>query len=236
MNVDFIPKIKTLTSLPDKFTTDEIKNETMIFSGDWDFAYRNGGPITRRIMSTLRAHPAFMDAYILANQRKLNVVVDTRVNMVMTGWYPSIPGWHCDDVPRRELYSQPDLSLRDSAVQHFTCLVSDAQPDVFSGVGVTGTEYLVEPITLAIDPTAVWKTADQLVNDMISMGVLGPTATSFLKDRDIVQFDQNSLHRASPARVPGWRLFFRCSLTHRKPVNEIRKQAQVYIPADQVGW
>jgi hypothetical protein len=236
MNIDFLPKIKTLAVLPDTFTTDEIKNETMIFSGDWDFTYRNGGPITRRIMSTLRQQQPFMDAYVLANQRRFNLVVDTRVNQVMKDWYPSIPGWHCDDVPRLDKYSQPDFSLRDPTVQHFCVLISDSQPDPFNGSGVSGTEYLIEPTTLAVDPTAVWHSVDILLNDMLAEGVLGATPTSFAKDKHIIQFDQNTLHRTSPARTPGWRLFFRCSLTYRKPANEIRKQVQVYIPPDKVGW
>ena len=237
MNIDFLPQIKTVATIAEHFTTEEIKNEPMLFQADWDFATRFGGPLTRRILTTLRNTPEFNNAYQLAHSNKLNLVIDTRVNMVMQGWYPSIPGWHCDDVPRSEKYAQPDFSQRKDACQHFTIVLSDTDmPDLFTGAGVSGTEYLTTPTTLSVDPEAVWKSVDSLLNDMLAAEVLGPSPTKFLKDGELLQFNQQALHRTSPARVAGWRLFFRCSFTYRKATNEVRRQAQAYIPLDKAGW
>jgi hypothetical protein len=68
----------------------EIKKEPMFFNSDFDYAYLNGGKITR----------SFLDN--LPDGWRIDVVFDSRIHMLMPGWYPSIPGWHHDDVPRPE--------------------------------------------------------------------------------------------------------------------------------------
>src|ERR1700749_4013133 len=66
-----------------------LKNEPMFFNSDLNFAYEAGGPATRSFIDALpdgwKAEPA---------------VIDTRVHMLMPGWFPAIPGFHHDDVPR----------------------------------------------------------------------------------------------------------------------------------------
>ena len=55
-----------------------IKNEPMFFSSDLHYAYSKGGPITRSFIEALP------DAWEHA-------VFDSRVHMLMPGWFPSIP-------------------------------------------------------------------------------------------------------------------------------------------------
>lgn len=69
-------------------SNDEIKNEPMFFNSDLEFAYENGGPITRSFIENLPL------------DWKSDVIFDSRVHMLMPGWYPAIPGYHHDDVPR----------------------------------------------------------------------------------------------------------------------------------------
>jgi hypothetical protein len=140
----------------------------------------------------------------------------------MHGFYPSIPGWHCDDIPRGTKYAQPDLDKRNGGVIHFCCLISD-HPEV------SNTEYINEQLQIDVDPANVWSSVDRLINSH------GARCVEVAKPGEIIRFTQSTLHRATPCKVPGWRLFFRLSITHRKPVNVLRNQVQVYVP-ENTGW
>jgi len=80
------------------FTQDDVKNEPMFFNSDLDFASKNGGPITR----------AFIKHFISEQGDRRPYVFDSRVHMLMPGWYPCIPGFHHDDVPRSTSTGQPN--------------------------------------------------------------------------------------------------------------------------------
>jgi hypothetical protein len=220
--IRFKNNIKTIVNVENNFTTDQIKHEPMIFSGSMKFAQENSGPITRKILGTLKSSKAFKKAYgqCLANSESLHCVIDTRVTMTFPGQYPSIPGWHCDDVPRPNKSEQPCFELCDDRVQHFMIILSDVP-------SVSCTEFVTENIEVEIDKEAVWDSLNREIE------VLKPK-TGFISPGDIVQFGQLVPHRASATKVAGWRYFFRASITYRKPVNEIRKQVQVYTPI--TGW
>ena len=80
-----------------QFTQLEVKNEPMLWQCDRKFAYENGGPITR----------AFLDAIKKTNLAD-DLIIDTRTHMLMPGWWPAIPGYHHDDVPRTRADKQPN--------------------------------------------------------------------------------------------------------------------------------
>ena len=222
MDYTFLPEIKTIGKIEDRFGTAKIAKEPMIYSGDWDFTAIHGGPITRLIMGHLLASPEWHTAYSTAKREDLNVVIDTRSNMLMKGMYPSIPGWHCDDVPRSEKYAQPDLNLISDEVQHFMVLLSD------NARAVARTEFIAQPTIISIDENDVWNSVNEAIEarPQIKKG--------YLEEGDIIRFSQKAIHRASLCEHPGWRFFFRASITHRKPANEIRNQVQVYVTRS--GW
>lgn len=193
-----------------------IRNEPMIFSGSWYFSYENGGPITKSIMNRLRKY--------LPRNLANNIVIDTRVTHTMKGQYPSIPGWHGDDIPRSTQYGQPYLPSISKDVQHFMVLLSDVESN-------SCTEFVTDRPELEFDYESeipIWGQLDQQIN-------AGNYKTKFIRAGELIRFDQNAIHRASPTINPGWRFFFRLSLTHRIPANEIRKQVQVYSN-ETMGW
>ena len=229
MKITFKPKIKTLGFYrPDKvYSFEELRDELMFFSCSIDFVKQNAreDSITRGILDDVIAK--------LVNSRSIdplsenNFVIDTRVNMLMPNQYPSIPGWHCDDVPRSEKYSQPDFSKCSEDVQHFLVLLSDSKDPQNC---VSGTEFITNTRQYDIDPDRVWGSLnDEAEKDL-------DKDTRFVREREIVRFDQKAIHRASPASSNGWRLFFRLSYTHRKPVDSIRNQVQVYVDPNNAGW
>lgn len=52
-------------------------------------AVQFGGPAVRELLEAVQ----------LVGDKKY-VSVDTKVTFLMPGWYPAIPGWHTDGVPR----------------------------------------------------------------------------------------------------------------------------------------
>lgn len=81
MSLTFDSKFIIRGGFPDEdFNQDDVKNEPMFFNCDLDFAYKNGGDITKSFIENLP-----MD-WINSNP-----VLDSRVHMLMKGWYPCIP-------------------------------------------------------------------------------------------------------------------------------------------------
>ena len=227
MNFTFQPRVLTVASSEQRFSTNAVRSEPMLFGADLAFARENGGDITRHVLDTLATSEEFVkwrEAFEAGELPQTSIVIDSRVNMLMPGMYPSIPGWHGDDVPRGVKYAQPDLNGVDTGeFMHFMVLFSD------NATPVSATEFVVEPVTLDVDPENVWKSVNAGVE------ALKPK-TSKLREGDIIAFGQEALHRASPCVQAGWRFFMRVSFTYRKPVNEIRQQVQVYMPIETSGW
>ncbi len=107
-------------------------------------------------------------------------VIDTRVNMLMPGQYPSIPGWHCDDVPRGEKYAQPDFAKCQYGVNHWMCLISDT----VNTECISGTEFLKGTREYEINPDKVWQSLHEAVEADTEK------ETFKIKERDIVKFNQ----------------------------------------------
>ena len=148
--ITFNPDISTLTQLQGVYSKDEIKYEPMIFSGDIAFCREHGGKLTNYFLDALeesKEFKRFKDAH-----PDRHIVVDTRVTMTKKHQFPSIPGWHCDDVPRIK-GSQPQID-KISDVQHFMTIFSDSK-------GVSATEFLIEPLSIDIDREHVWNSLDE---------------------------------------------------------------------------
>jgi hypothetical protein len=222
MKFTFTPNIKTIDTLELPVRdTHAIKNEPMIFSGTPAFAHGKGGPLTKEITKRILDNENFRAVQLFAPTSDFNIVIDTRVTMTMPGMYPSIPGWHCDDVPRSKTHGQPVLHGVNPFVQHFMVILSDQES------AVSCTEFVTEPFEVDIDLADVWGSVDRAVERE-------KPKTGFLRQGEIIRFNQEAIHRASQTKTAGWRFFYRASITHRKPANEIRKQVQVYASTN--GW
>ncbi len=146
--------------------------------------------------------------------------------MLMPGWFPCIPGWHLDDVPRTLPDGQPD---------HFTpAYESDHMMAIWGSASVTsfavGQIRLTEPAPG--DPIySVWHAQiERAIQTGELREVLVPTES-------LVNFTWQSFHRGNPATKNGWRFFIRASRrTKREHRNEVRTQVQVYLPAVNAGW
>ncbi len=201
---------------------DVIHAEPMLFGASPAFAREAGGPLTRTVLTALDAELRGAAAYCAATGQHL--VIDTRTHMLMPGFTPAIPGWHCDAYPRGAYAEQPHLSGGNPDNFHFVAFVSD------QGGGVSRTEFLQSGrthVATGIDSEHVWQSVHR------GLTLPGPTLTQ--ADGQILRFWQATLHRAKPAHAKGWRWWFRASVFYKPPENAIRKQVQVYAP-EGLGW
>lgn len=147
--------------------------------------------------------------------------------MLMPEYYPCIPGWHHDDVPRSREDGQPNYVNPEYHAKHCMMLVNgDIAPTEFAVGEAEFPEIEKGKI--------IYKEWHPLVNEKIEAGEL--TTVSAPSDT-LIYFDDQTWHRGTKAVKAGWRFFIRATInTGRKPVNEIRKQVQVYIDPIHQGW
>lgn len=217
----FNSAIQVIGAMP-SFTQDQIKNEPMFYNADAEYASEHGGPITKYFVERL------YDLFHWDVPRPM--VIDTRSHMLMKGFYPCIPGWHHDDVPRSRADGQPNYNNPEYHAQHYMALVNG---------DICPTEFALGKCEMPdFDEGEVcYRKWHPLVDELCDSGKLQRYEAS---GNPIIQFDAHSFHRGTQARESGWRWFGRASMSTDRlynTTNEIRNQVQVYIPApDYRGW
>jgi hypothetical protein len=206
---------RTSGYIEERFSDREIEAEPMLYSASRHFAEAHGGPITQAV---LRSMP--VSAFCPDPGRY--IVIDSRVHMLMPGMYPAIPGWHCDAWPRTDGgRGQPDPENKKDkeGVQHFVAMIGDC----------SRTEFMDETLVVNLDRERVWESVSRGIEDE------GSFETFHQAPNMIISFGPDQLHRATPATKRGWRFWLRLSHYQRPPLNQIRKQVQVYV-TEHGGW
>jgi hypothetical protein len=222
----FQSEIQHRGTFPCEYPDSVVKNETMFFNCDLDYAYKHGHDITRH----------FLDG--LPEDWKLDdVVLDSRVHMLMPGWYPCIPGWHHDDVPRSTPTGQPNYENPEYHAEHLIGLVNGSlAPTEFA----LGRFEMSEP---DINSTIyqVWhKEVQRQLHVAMCLDFNNPVVTQkFAESGEYIQFDAHAFHTGTKAVGNGWRWFIRLSRNTDRVkyiTNEIRHQVQVYMDDPTQGW
>lgn len=164
-------------------------------------------------------------------------VFDSRVHMLMPGWYPAIPGWHHDDVPRPEIPTgqhfitagQPDYETPRYHAEHIMGLVN---------ADICPTQFIDGCFEMPAVPEGelIYRTWDAIIRKAIDDGDITPIDAP---DRKLISFNCDTFHTGTKAISNGWRWFGRVSRnTDRvnKITNEIRSQVQVYLEFPMEGW
>jgi len=207
-----------------------VKNEPMFFNCDLDFAYTNGGPITREFIENLPRDWVNTDP-----------VLDSRVHMLMKNWYPCIPGWHHDDVPRSTSTGQPNYVNPEYHSEHLMGLVNGH---------ICPTQFAIGQVEVSDpDPTKrqynVWNSdIEASIDDMIErmkrdVSFAAPFKVYKAESGRYIQFDRHAFHTGVKAVAGGWRWFIRLSRNterQKSRTNEIRRQVQVYLEEPMAGW
>ena len=203
------------------FTEEDIKKEPQFFSSDGRYAYKQGGPITRSFFDAFFIE-TIANASVPAPEHDKNIIFDSRVHMLMPGWYPCIPGWHHDDIPRPN-NGQPDYDNPEYLSQHVCALVNG---------DICPTEFILDQVTLPAveEGKTIYSEWDKALQTM-------PVVRADAPSNRLIFFDWQTFHRGTKAVKGGWRWFGRLSWnTNRKFKNEIRTQTQVYLEAVNEGW
>jgi hypothetical protein len=225
-NKVFNSQIREVGSFATHVSNEQIKLEPMFFNCDLDYAYSNGGLITKAFIDTLPAYWFLEDC-----------VFDSRVHMLMPGWYPAIPGFHHDDVPRPDIpvgqhfitAGQPDYDNPRYYSEHILGLVNaDVCPTEFA-LGTA--EFSRIP-----DGELIYRKWHEEVLNHLEAGRMERYTA---KDRTLIEMDWQTFHQGTAAVSNGWRWFGRVSRhTNRvkKVTNEMRQQVQVYLEFPMEGW
>ena len=224
-NKIFDSKLEKVGSFAGNVDERQIKNEPMLFNCRYHGACRLGGPITRSFLANLP------DGW------KDDVVIDTRVHMLMPGWFPAIPGYHHDDVPRPPIpvgqhfstAGQPNYDDPEYYSEHILGLVgADVSPTNFA-LGVS--EFNQVP-----DGEIIYRQWHKEVEGKLVSGELELVKA---EDRTLYKFDWQTWHTCQAAVKHGWRWFGRISRNTdraKKTTDEIRVNAQVYMELPYNGW
>lgn len=201
-----------------------IKAEPMFFNSSVEFAKEKGGPITKAFLNALPAE--WFDG-----------VFDSRIHMLMPGWYPAIPGWHHDDVPRPPIpvgqhfgtAGQPDYDSPRYQSEHIMGLVNGA---------ICPTEFAVGQATMPAVPDGevIYKLWHKEVEQELARRNLSLWLAPSLQ---LIHFDWQTFHQGRRAVKNGWRWFGRITRNSdrcKTITNEIRQQVQVYLEFPMEGW
>ena len=216
--------VVSATVVGEPATAEAIEATPVLRRPSLETAVQFGGPVVRRLLEQVP----------LRGDRSY-VTVDTKVTLLMPGWYPAIPGWHTDGVPRGT-----DLSPDGKGAPRL-----DEQVDMGEGpryhvisVGLDSpTEFIDQTFDLEMehyDSTQLYAELTRKVETLVQNGDLSTVAVS---DR-WVSWDWWNVHRAIPATATGWRLLIRVTESDQlKPrtADFIRAQSQVYVPVE-FGW
>lgn len=220
----FNSQIKKVGDFKSDWTTAEIKNEPMFFNCDLHFAYQNGGGITRDFIRSL---PKGWE----------KAVIDTRVHMLMPGWYPAIPGGHHDDIPRPIIgpgqhfitAGQPDYDNPRYHAEHIMGLVN---------ADICPTYFALGTMTMPAIPEG------ELIyrewHKEVERAIANEEADTYQAESGkLIYFDWQTFHTGQKTKLSGWRWFARISRNtdrQKQITNEIRNQVQVYMEFPMEGW
>jgi hypothetical protein len=195
------------------FSDEEIKNEPMFFRATREFAYKHGGAPTKLFIDNLDAPE--------------DILIDSRVHMLMNRWFPCIPGFHHDDVPRERADGQPEYYNPSYRSQHAMVLYNGTIcPTEFA----IGEQVFSNPEYHEIVYREWHKEVEILVNQYQLELIKAP-------NNQIIYFNDRTWHQGTQAVDKGFRLFIRATWDSKlKPKNEIRRQVQVYMSNPMQGW
>lgn len=197
--------------------------EPSLFSCSEEAVGISGGMLAKTALKHIQA--AFIKDIYNAKQEGLSAIVDVRVQRLMPGMFPSIPGWHCDAVPRCQYHGQPNFCAINPAAFHVALTLSS------EAAGVSKTEYVMD----AIKP----KIYDQehVYRDLHEQVVHIAPRVEQINDGVFVKYTPKTIHRATETHRRGWRMFMRFSMYHKPPlVNGVQGQQQVYLLSEKNGW
>lgn len=194
-----------------------IKNEPMFFNSSPEFAYKFGGLITKSFLAPLMT------------EWWEGAVFDSRVHMLMKDWYPAIPGYHHDDVPRTRKDRQPNYDTPEYKSEHICGLVNGT---------ICPTQFAIGEASMSVVPEGqlIYRQWHKEVCEQLEKGTLQLVECPSLH---WIYFNWQTFHQGRKAIASGFRWFGRLSRkTERSKhiTNEIRVNCNCYLEFPMEGW
>lgn len=222
---EFKPNIKTIGYIKPCYSIEELAQEIGVYSATPQFIKKNCGKIANDILDIIPK-----TYYEEALNLGLYPNCDIRIHRLYPGDYPGYPGWHCDGEYRETYFSQPDLN-RIKVSKHIIVTVSSNE------YGISNCQFLDESFSFQSKEQnadfPLWQQIDSEIEKINSKKMLDTS------DGNLYLFDSWTLHRTMPAKIRGWRLFFRMAMWHKPNLGNggmISKQEQVYKLFGKNGW
>jgi hypothetical protein len=152
--------------------------------------------------------------------------------MLKPGWYPAIPGWHLDAIPR-DANNVPDLDHPQCRLMKHWLYTLDSGTGALTAV--CNAEASIMKTFKPAEGETLWGRHSAVIAKAIKNRSVRQT---LLASDDLTCIPHDCYHTSTAATGSGWRFFFRASenTLHSGPHNEIRKQVQVYVPTADSGW
>lgn len=225
MRYRFIPEIEQVEEFTPIASISDLAEEVGMYSASPDFVREHGGKLTQSMMDKIPS-----DFYDECESLGLFPNIDVRVHRLYPGDFPAVPGWHTDGEFRKDYHSQPDLN---KFTEHSHIIGSISTDDD----GVSLTDVVNEEFEAEIENPNEDHTLWQQVHDQIEAH---KPSTLYIPDGQLTKIGAMTLHRASPARTRGWRLFLRLSMWHKPYISDeggsIARQEYVYRLSESKGW
>lgn len=222
----FVPEIDVVGKFQPTATVAELAEEVGMYSASPEFVRTHGGPLTLQMLDAVPQ--AFYDE---CDELELFPNIDVRVHRLYPGDFPAVPGWHSDGEYRADYHAQPDLTkFREH--KHLVGTIS-TDPAGVSMTEVVTSKFQAEVVDPTADNTLWYQVHAALEKDKNVDKVSLP-------DGQLTSMGAFTLHRATPARIRGWRLFLRLSMWHKPYLSDeggtLARQEYVYRVSESKGW
>jgi hypothetical protein len=203
-------------------STSEMKNTFGLWNASLDDAVRYGGEITRQALRAMN----------IRHDRK-NIIVDTKIHMLMKGMSPAIPGWHVDGAPRDNNKNPNGSGKPDTFAQE-----GDPRPNRYH-ILVTGTgcltQFINQPVSIDIPTEPSYEVYSMMSRQVHQMVQIQPALIMSVPTCQVMEFDWYSIHTGVVASKNEWRYLIRVAESdYYEPQQDLRQiirmQSQVYAP------
>lgn len=212
MSYLFKPNFKIIKKNQGLVSIEDLNQEAGMFSASPEFVRKHGGKLSNMILDQVPEE--FMRDTL---EKGLFPNIDIRIHRLYPNDIPAYPGWHCDESKRETFFGQ---SHQDRVPVNHSCIfMISSDPN-----GVSNTEFLNQELEVEdfnLEGFDLWKRVDQSL-------ILKKINTININDNEWVIFNEFNLHRVSPAKNPGYRVFMRLSFWEYQHDGSISKFEQVY--------
>ena len=205
-------------------TSADIKSTLGLWNASLDDAVRYGGDLTREAIGAMN----------LRHDRK-NIIVDTKIHMLMKGMSPAIPGFHTDGAPRDNNKNPNGSGKPDTFAQE-----NDPRPNRYH-ILITGTgcltQFINRPVYVHIPGEPSYEVYTMMSQQIQEMVKEVPDAVMTAPSCQVIEFDWWDIHTGIVATKNEWRYLIRvCESDYYEPRKDLREvirmQSQVYAPTD----